>query len=135
MSTVQGYASIGIDVKINSVSMNYVTNIGDIGGAPAMKDTTCMKDTMKHSTTGVQDAGAFDVEFLYDNTDAQSDYRVLAAVKGQKNVPVVVTMPDGTKFTSAGEISVRVKSVGVDDVVGAVASIALSQDWEKTDPV
>ena len=135
MAPVQGYVSIGIDVKINNKSLNFVTNIGDVMAPPALKDTTSMRDTMKHSSLGVQDAGAFTVEFLYDNSDADSDFRVLAALKGQKNIPVVITYPDGTKFTSAGEVSVNVKSVGVDDVIGAVATIALSQDWEKTDPV
>ena len=31
----QGLSTIGIDVKVNNTSMNYVTEIGDIGGTPA----------------------------------------------------------------------------------------------------
>ncbi len=77
----QGLATIGLDVAVNSVSMNYVTDIGDIGGTPSELDATCMKDTMKKSVPGVQDTKAFEVSFLYDDSDTASDYRVLKALQ------------------------------------------------------
>lgn len=134
MAVVQGLASIGIDVKINKVSMNFVTKIGDIGGTPSTLDTTCLKDTMKHSKNGVQDAGAWEVDYLFDNGDPQSDYRVLRALKGQQNVEVEVKFPDGTVFKSAGEVSTYITGPGTDQIIAAKLSVALSQDWEVTDP-
>ena len=135
MAVVQGLASIGIDVKINNVSMNFVTKIGDIGGTPSTLDTTCMLDTMKHSKNGVQDAGAWEIDYLFDNGDPKSDYRVLRALKGQQNVAVEVHLPDGTVFKSAGEVSTYVTGTGTDQIIAAKASVALSKDWEVTDPV
>lgn len=134
MAVVQGLASIGIDVKINKVSMNFVTKIGDIGGTPSTLDVTCLKDTMKHSKNGVQDAGAWEVDYLFDNSDPQSDYRVLRALKGQQNVEVEVSLPDGTVFKSAGEVSTYVTGPGTDQIIAAKLSVALSKDWEVTDP-
>ena len=134
MAVVQGLASIGIDVKINSVSMNFVTKIGDIGGTPSTLDTTCMLDTMKHSKNGVQDAGAWEVDYLFDTSDAASDYRVLRALKGQQNVPVEVKFPDNTVFKSAGEVSTDITGPGTDQSIAAKLSVALSKDWEVTDP-
>ena len=134
MAVVQGLASIGIDVKINKVSMNFVNKIGDIGGTPSKLDVTCLKDTMKHSKNGVQDAGAWEVDYLFDNSDPQSDYRVLRALKGQQNVEVEVTFPDGSVFKSAGEVSTYITSTGTDQIVAAKLSVALSKDWEVTDP-
>lgn len=134
MAVVQGLASIGIDVKINSVSMNFVTKIGDIGGTPSTLDTTCMLDTMKHSKNGVQNAGVWEVDYLFDNSDAASDYRVLRALKGQQNVPVEVKFPDNTVFKSAGEVSTYITGPGTDQIIAAKLSVALSKDWEVTDP-
>ena len=134
MAVVQGLASIGIDVKINSVSMNFVNKIGDIGGTPSVLDVTCLKDTMKHSKNGVQDAGAWEVDYLFDNSDPKSDYRVLRALKGQQNVEVEVSFPDGTVFKSAGEVSTYNTSTGTDQIVAAKLSVALSKDWDVTDP-
>lgn len=134
MAVVQGLASIGIDVKINKVSMNFVNKIGDIGGTPSTLDVTCLKDTMKHSKNGVQDAGAWEVDYLFDNSDPQSDYRVLRALKGQQNVEVEVTFPDGSVFKSAGEVSTYITGPGTDQIIAAKLSVALSKDWDVTDP-
>lgn len=134
MAVVQGLASIGIDVKINKVSMNFVTKIGDIGGTPSTLDVTCLKDSMKHSKNGVQDAGAWEVDYLFDNSDPQSDYRVLRALKGQQNVEVEVALPDGTVFKSAGEVSTYITGPGTDQIIAAKLSVALSKDWDVTDP-
>lgn len=131
----QGLASIGIDVTVNDVPMNYVTDIGDIGGAPSELDATCMKDKMKKSAFGVKDVKAFEVSYLYDNTDSDSDYRVIKALEKAGNiVPVVVTFPDKTKFSTTGYISTMINGVKVDELIGAKMSVSLQSDWEETNP-
>lgn len=131
----QGLATIGLDVSVNSVSMNYVTDIGDIGGTPSELDATCMKDKMKLSVPGVQDTKAFEVTFLYDNTAADSDYRVLKALQDAGDiVPIQVTFPDGTVFASTGYVSVMVSGAKVDELVSATLSVNLQSDWTVTNP-
>ncbi len=58
---------------------------------------------------GVQDTKAFEVTFLFDNSAADSDYRVLKKVQDAgKPVNIEVAFPDGTKFAAAGYVSVMV---------------------------
>lgn len=134
MST-QGFSSIGIDVKVNSVSMNYVTEIGDIGGAPVALDATCMKDSMKKTVPGVEDVKSFDITYLFDNSAADSDYRVLKALQSAGNVvPVSITFPDGTVFASTGYVSTYVTGTKVDELVSAKLSLALQSGWSVTNP-
>lgn len=132
MAPKQGYASIGVDVKIGNHTMNFVTQIGDIGGTPDNLESTCLKDTMKHGVLGVQDVGNFEVTYLFDNSDADSDYRVLHQMTGV--VDIEITLPDGTKFASKGELSNRVSGISVNNLISAVAALALAQDWQITDP-
>ena len=131
----QGFSTIGLDVKVDSVSLNYVTDIGDIGAAPSELDATCMKDTMKKSVPGVQDTKNFEVTFLFDNSAADSDFRKLKALQNAGSIcPLSVTFPDGTVFTSGGYVSVMVLGAKVDDLITAKLSISLQRDWTVTDP-
>ncbi len=135
MATVQGLASIGIEVTVNSVAMNYVQDIGDIGGTPSELDATCFKDKMKHYVPGVQDTKAWEVTYLFDNADAASDYRVLKALQDAGNVvPVTVQMPDGTTYASTGYVSTYVSGAKVDELITAKLSVSLQSDWTVTDP-
>ncbi len=131
----QGYASIGVSVTINSTELNYVTKTGDIGGAPSDLDATCLKDKMKKQVPGVQDVDAFEITYLFDNSAEDSDYRVLKALQDANNiVPVVVTMPDGTSFSTSGYINTVVSGVGVDELIEATAPVSLQSDWTVTTP-
>ncbi len=132
----QGLSTMGIDVKVGESALNYVTDIGDIGGTPSELDATCMKDSMKKSVPGVQDTKAFEVTFLFDNSAADSDYRVLKKLQDAgKPVNIEVAFPEGTKFTSTGYVSVMVSGAKVDELVSAKLTVNLQSDWKVTDPV
>lgn len=131
----QGFSTMGIDVKVGETALNYVTDIGDIGAAPSELDATCMKDSMKKTVPGVQDTKAFEVTFLFDNSAADSDYRVLKKVQDAgKAVAVEVAFPDGTKFTTTGYVSVMVSGAKVDELVSAKLTVNLQSEWKVTDP-
>ena len=131
----QGFSTMGIDVKVGESALNYVTDIGDIGAAPSELDATYMKDSMKKTVPGVQDTKAFEVTFLFDNSAADSDYRVLKKVQDAgKPVNIEVAFPDGTKFAAAGYVSVMVSGAKVDELVSAKLTVNLQSDWTVTDP-
>lgn len=131
----QGLSTMGIDVKVGESALNYVTDIGDIGAAPSELDATCMKDSMKKSVPGVQDTKAFEVTFLFDNSAADSDYRVLKKLHDAgKPVNIEVAFPDGTKFAAAGYVSVMVSGAKVDELVSAKLTVNLQSDWTVTNP-
>lgn len=143
MSIQQGLTSIGVDIKVNSVAMNYVTDFSDIGGTPSELDSTCFKDSIKKSVPGVQDAKAFEVTYLFDNSDTNSDYRKLKALQDAGTaVAVVVEFGDkpnatgsGTKFTTSGYVSTYVVGAKVDELISAKLVVNLQSEWTKTDPV
>ena len=140
-TTRQGIVTIGIDVKIDGNALNYVTDIGDIGGTPNQKETTCMKDTMQHNVPGVQQGGSIEITYWFDNTSAQSDFRRLKAIPSTKSVPIVFTFPDaatesgtGTTATASGLVSTMVTGLTVDSLIQCKTTVSLDKDWVWTDP-
>ena len=134
-NTKQGLASIGISVKVNSVALNYVTDIGDIGGSPSELDATTLKDKIKITVQGVKDIKAWECSYLYDNSSTRCDFRKLKALeKGGNIVPVEVAFPDGTTFKTTGYVSTMINGAKVDELISAKLSVSLQSDWEITDP-
>ena len=131
----QGMASIGIKLKVNEVEMNYVQEIGQLGGTPSELDATCLKDGIKKNVPGVQDVSAFEVTYLYDNTSADSDFRRLRALQTAGNpVSVEVELPDGTKYATTGYVSTYVDGAKVDELITAKLTVSIQSDWTVTNP-
>lgn len=131
----QGLSTIGIEVQVNSTSLNYVTEIGDIGGSPSELDATCMKDTMKKNVPGVQETKAFEVTYLFDNSGEDSDYRVLKGLQAAGNiVPLSVKFPDGTMFSTTGYINTYIVGSKVDELISAKLVLSIQSEWVVTDP-
>lgn len=134
-TTQQGLASIGIEVTVNSSKLNYVTGIGDIGGEPSTLDATCFDDSIAKSVPGVQKNDGFNIDYLFDNSAAESDYRKLKKLEDDRTiVPISVKFPDGTAFASTGYISSKINGVKVDELIGATATVNLQSDWTVTNP-
>lgn len=133
--TMQGLASIGVKVKVNNVEMNYVQEISEMGGTPSNLDATCLKDVIKKSVPGVQDASSWEVTYLFDNTSASSDFRRLKALeKAGKSVPVETEYPDGTRFASSGYVTTYPQGTKVDELITAKLIINLQAEWTVTNP-
>lgn len=132
---VQGLSSIGIAVKVNNVALNFVKDIGQLGGKPSELDATCLADAIKKTVPGVQDGGTFEVTYLFDNAAATSDFRALKALQTAGNaVSVSVEFPDGTKFANTGYVSTYVEGAAVDALITAKLNVALQSEWTVTNP-
>lgn len=133
--SVQGISSIGILLQVNDVNVNYVQDIGDIGGTPSTLDATCLGDMVKKSVAGVQELPPFEVSYLFDNSSATSDFRRLKNLQSTGNVyPISVTFPDGTSFTSTGYINTYVIGAKVDELITAKLIATLQSNWVITNP-
>lgn len=133
--SMQGIASVGITLKVNNKEVNYVQELGDIGGTPSDLDATCLKDRVKKHVPGVQDAAAFEVTYLFDNSAADSDYRTLRALQEDGGIKAVeVVLPDGTKYASTGYVNTYVMGAKVDELITAKLVMNLQSDWVVTDP-
>ena len=134
-NTKQGLSSIGIKVTVGETEMNYVQEIGDIGGTPSELDATCLKDSIKKSVPGVQDTKAFEVTYLFDNSATASDFRKLKALQtAGAATAVAVEFPDGTKFATTGYVTTYTSGVKVDELITAKLVVNLQSDWTVTNP-
>lgn len=133
--SMQGLATIGIEVKVANQELNYVTEIGDIGGTPSELDATCFKDSVKKAVPGVQENKTFEVTYLFDNSDSDSDFRRLRARQDAGSMcPVLVTFPDGSVFAAVGYVNTYVVGAKVDELITAKLLMTLQSGWNVTNP-
>lgn len=138
----RGLASKGIKFYPNYTGssaspLNYLTQIGDIKkGEREELDATCMDDDIEHSISGIRKKiDDYEVKFLYNAKEAESDYQVIAALEDAgASVPIMVSMPDGAKFTNSGIPSLTVNSTGVNSVIEGTVTYKLDGGWSRTFP-
>lgn len=113
-----------------------VTNLQEIpslGGTPDKIETTCLADANKTYINGLIDYGDLAFKFLYDNTGATSNYRVLKGLTGTNFYKI--TFPDGTTFAFSGECTCSMDSAAVNAALTFTANIALSSAITVTNPI
>lgn len=138
----RGLASKGIEFYPNytgtsSKCLNYLRQIGDITkGERDELEATCMDDDIEHSIPGIRKKNdAYEVVFLYNAKEAQSDYQVLSALEdAAQSVPILVKMPDGAEYSNSGVPSLTINGVGTNSSVEAKAVYKLDGDWQRTFP-
>lgn len=131
----QGIVTIDTTLSYKEGSMaDYVefeglTEVGEIGGEPEKIDVTTLKDKVKKTINGVKDLGDLTFKFLYDNSTATSNYRVLQGLEADKKVAnYKITYPDGTEHSFNAEVSVKMDSAAVNGVLTFSASMALQSE-------
>ena len=90
-------------------------------------------DALRH-WDGTQEFDILEIDFHFDNSATDSDFRVLRGLADGQTHTIKVTLPDGTEATSAGVMSVWIGGFGVNAIIPAKLSVALSQDWAYKDP-
>ena len=127
----QGLSTIGLSIVVKTAELNYATEIGDIGSAPSELDATCFKDTIRKKTPGVRESKGFEVTYLFDNIDSESDFRKLRHIQTTKEtVPVAVVFPDGTAFLAFGQLFTYVTGAKVDELLQAKLIVYYQSDLE-----
>lgn len=97
-------------------------------------DNTGLTDSHKVYEKGIGDLSDMKYKFKYDNTKADSPYRVLsdAADKGSV-LTFQETLPDKTVTEFTGQVAVKRTGGGVNAVIEFEATIAV-QSIKRTDP-
>lgn len=106
--------------------------IPSLGGTPDKVDITCLGDSNKKYINGLIDYGDLAFKFLYDNSGATSNYRVLKGLSGVNFFKI--TFPDGTAFAFSGECSCSMDSAAVNAALTFTANIALNSSITVTNP-
>lgn len=107
--------------------------IPSLGGAPDKIDVTCLSDANKCYINGLIDYGDLAFKFLYDNSSATSNYRVLKALDGTK-CSYKIEFPDTTTFVFDGIGSTAIDSAAVNAALTFTDNIALQSAITVTNP-
>ena len=107
---------------------------GEMGEDIEKVDNTCLTDPHKVYEKGIGDLSDMKYKFKYDNTKAESPYRVLSAAADKGTVLTFQeTLPDKTITEFTGQVAVKRTSGGVNGVIEFEATIAV-QSIKRTDP-
>lgn len=109
--------------------------VPDIGAEPEKVENTCLTDKNKQYENGIGDLGDMKYKFKYDNSSADSPYRVLRkAADDEEVLSFEETLKDGTTITYDAQPSVKMTGGGVNGVVEFELTVAVQSDLAYTDP-
>ena len=107
----------------------------NLGGAAEKVDVTTLADGNYKYINGIKDFGDLEFTFLYDNSGAQSNYRVVRGLEEEGGVVNwEVSFPDGTKFHFSGEVAPQIESASVNSALAFTATITLNSDIAVVNP-
>lgn len=109
--------------------------IPDVGIEPEKVDNTVLTDSHKKYEMGIGDLPEMTYKFKYDNTAADSPYRVLR--EAQENGEVLSfqeTLRDGTITEYDAQPAVKRTGGGVNGVIEFDATMIVQSDIKFTDP-
>lgn len=107
----------------------------DLGGAAERVDVTTLEDGNYKYINGIKDFGELAFTFLYDNSDATSNYRVCRGIEESEAVVYwEVEFPDGTKFDFEGQASTAITGAGVNAALQFTLNITLNSDITVVNP-
>lgn len=107
----------------------------DLGGTAEKVDVTVLADGNKKYINGIKDYGDLAFKFLYDNSGATSNYRIVRGLEEAGNVvDWKVTFPDTTEFAFSGEVTTSIDGASVNNAITFTATINLNSDITVTNP-
>ena len=129
------------DIKLSYKKENAYVEIAnlqecpELGGTAEKVDVTTLADGNKKYINGIKDFGDLAFKFLYDNSSATSNYRVVRGLEESgKVVDWKVTFPDSTEFAFSGEVTTAIDSASVNNALTFTANITLNSDITVTNP-
>lgn len=109
--------------------------IPDCGVEPEKVENTCLTDKNKRYENGIGDLGDMKYKFKYDNTKADSPYRVLRAAQDAGTVlSFQEKLKDGTVTEYDAQVAVKRTGGGVNGVIEIEVTMSVQSDLEITDP-
>lgn len=135
-----GILTKGITLSYKKDGSNYavIANLQEcpeLGGTAENVEVTTLADGNKKYIKGIKDFGELAFKFLYDNSGAESNYRVVRGLEEAGNiVEWKVTFPDNTTFAFSGEVTTAIDSAAVNAALTFTATITLNSDITVTNP-
>ena len=109
--------------------------VPELGGSSEKVDVTTLADGNYKYINGIKDFGDLAFKFLYDNSGAESNYRICRGLEeAEEVVEWKVEFPDGTGFEFSGEASTAIDSSSVNSALTFTLNITLNSDIAVTNP-
>lgn len=129
---------ITLSYKKDGTTYDVIANLQEcpeLGGTAENVEVTTLADGNKKYIKGIKDFGELAFKFLYDNSGAQSNYRIVRGLEEAGNiVEWKVTFPDNTAFAFSGEVTTAIDSAAVNAALTFTATITLNSDITVTNP-
>lgn len=129
---------ITLSYKKDGSTYDVIANLQEcpeLGGTAENVEVTTLADGNKKYIKGIKDFGELAFKFLYDNSGAESNYRVIRGLEEAGNVvDWKVTFPDNTAFAFSGEVTTAIDSAAVNAALTFTATITLNSDITVTNP-
>lgn len=129
---------ITLSYKKDGSTYDVIANLQEcpeLGGTAENVEVTTLADGNKKYIKGIKDFGELAFKFLYDNSGAQSNYRIVRGLEEAGNVvDWKVTFPDNTSFEFSGEVTTAIDSAAVNAALTFTATITLNSDITVTNP-
>ena len=129
---------ITLSYKKDGSTYDVIANLQEcpeLGGTAENVEVTTLADGNKKYIKGIKDFGELAFKFLYDNSGAQSNYRIVRGLEEAGNiVEWKVTFPDNTTFAFSGEVTTAIDSAAVNAALTFTATITLNSDITVTNP-
>lgn len=107
----------------------------EVGVDPEKVENTTLEDTIKQYEMGIGDPGDMTYKFKYDNSSADSPYRILRQYEESgETLSFKETLKDGTTTSFDGQISIKRTGGGVNGVIEFNLNIALQSGLTIKDP-
>ena len=129
---------ITLSYKKDGSTYDVIANLQEcpeLGGTAENVEVTTLADGNKKYIKGIKDFGELAFKFLYDNSGAESNYRIVRGLEEAGNVvDWKVTFPDNTAFAFSGEVTTAIDSAAVNAALTFTATITLNSDITVTNP-
>ena len=113
----------------------HLMEVPEFGGTPEKIDVTTLSDTSKKYIPGIKDYGDLVFKFLYDNAEANSNYRVLRGIDDSgKTATFKLEYPDGTAHQFDAVPSVKLDAGAINGALTFSATMILQSDIEISNP-
>ena len=135
----QGVLSKGIKFSYKKaqafVEVPDLQEVPELGGSPEKVEITTLADSAKRYINGIKDFGDLSFKFLYDNSGAESSYRIMSGLEAAgKATEFQIELPDGTSFEFSANVSTKIDGAGVNAPLTFSAELSLNSDMVITHP-
>lgn len=115
--------------------LEYLMEVPEFGGTPEKIDVTVLSDSVKKYIPGIKDVGDLVFKFLYDNTSATSNYRILKGLADANTTATFkISYPDGTDHQFDAVTSVKMDAGSINGALTFSATMMLQSDITVTNP-